>query len=91
MRGDVVIHETYQSTGKRRYYVDASKKRLKGLIDIRRDCLEVSARDSETAWPSGVKEGCRLCIITEQRTYYICFKKPEVADAWALSIARVRS
>jgi hypothetical protein len=52
--------------------------------------MHIGVRDDDTAWPSSVKEGCRLCISTEQRTYFLCVESPEVLEEWMAVIRRVK-
>mmetsp|Transcript_10241 Transcript_10241/g.30835 ORF Transcript_10241/g.30835 Transcript_10241/m.30835 type:complete len:774 (-) Transcript_10241:75-2396(-) len=72
-----------------RYYADAAKKRPRGRIDIRRDCMDIRFKDEDVGWPSGVTANCRLCILTEQRTYFFCVQTAEAAETWATTIRRV--
>eukprot|EP00040_Diaphanoeca_grandis_P035834 m.226238 g.226238 ORF g.226238 m.226238 type:complete len:623 (-) comp33487_c0_seq7:206-2074(-) len=72
-----------------RYYSDSSRRKLKGCIDIRRDCTAIMGDSAEANWPTGTEPKLQLCICTELRTYFLVCDSIEDAATWRAAILRV--
>eukprot|EP00039_Didymoeca_costata_P016598 m.300003 g.300003 ORF g.300003 m.300003 type:complete len:730 (+) comp16418_c1_seq1:293-2482(+) len=72
-----------------RYYADEAHKKLKGFIDIRRDCQDMFDDDADAMWPNGIDTACRMCIKTSMRTYYLICDSEEEAFKWKAAFGRV--
>lgn len=74
-----------------RYYADSKKKTLKGWIDIRRDCNDITYGydNSEANWPPQAKPDKQLCLLTADRTYYFLCNSDADRTQWEAAFERV--
>lgn len=72
-----------------RYYTDATKKKLKGVIDVRRDCHEITDDAADAGWLPTSKPAVQLCLVTAQRVYYFITENDEDSVMWRNAFSRV--